>query len=215
MVWTFHKNLALTGFRPIHQGTWQFTSAWILDHPSSALVTADELESFFHIILYIALRFLRSTCVDVERAIFDYFEASEHVDTRYHCGFTKRYSMKRGCLPEVCGRLYHWLDDTRGGAGHPINFIIGTLLIWFEARYTILKAPAAGEEGSIIAALAGIAPVTDKVRELAQKLEDDTAMLELLDDCLLRDWPQMDKVGDLLADPTIGCGSEEETASED
>lgn len=108
---------------------------------------------------------------------------------------------------KVCGRLYHWLDDTGKSADHPINFMIGTLLMWFEARYTILNAT----DDDFIAALAGIKAVTDKVRELARKLEDHTAILELLDECLLRDWPQMDKIGDLLADP--GC--EEESSSDD
>ncbi|RDX41008.1 hypothetical protein OH76DRAFT_1561816 [Lentinus brumalis] len=187
--------------------TWQFTSAWVLDNSSTALTSADELESFFYIILYNALRFLRSTCLDVEKAIFDYFDASERVGTEYRCGHNKRRSMDHGCLPKVCGRLYHWLDDTGKSADHPINFMIGTLLMWFEARYTILNAT----DDDFIAALAGIKAVTDKVRELARKLEDHTALLELLDECLLRDWPQMDKIGDLLADPRC----EEESSSED
>ncbi|KAI0696572.1 hypothetical protein C8T65DRAFT_583309, partial [Cerioporus squamosus] len=47
-------------FRVLAQGTWEYTSAWILDHHSTALATADELESFFYVILYNALRFLRN-----------------------------------------------------------------------------------------------------------------------------------------------------------
>ncbi|KAI0699192.1 hypothetical protein C8T65DRAFT_581489, partial [Cerioporus squamosus] len=41
----------------VRPGTWQFTSAWILDNPEDAVRIADDLEAFFHVSLYMGLRY--------------------------------------------------------------------------------------------------------------------------------------------------------------
>ena len=42
------------------QGTWQFMSATLLNHHDKAAEICDDLEAFFHVILYHAVRYLKS-----------------------------------------------------------------------------------------------------------------------------------------------------------
>ncbi|RDX52928.1 hypothetical protein OH76DRAFT_1497539 [Lentinus brumalis] len=172
--------------QPVRTGTWQFTAARILDNPSSAVVTADELEAFFYVILYNALRYLRHTCPNVQLTMFDYFDAYDFVDGQYRCGGHKRSSMQNGTLPQTGGHLIYWIDDAGKLLGHPFNHVIVTMLRWFRARYAMLKPladddnPLADEESAMIAALSGRAPESDIIRELAQKLDSHKSMLDLL-----------------------------------
>ena len=172
------------------QGTWQFTSAWLLDNPSAAVITADELESIFWIALYMSLRFLRHTCLNVATAMFDLFDQYDFIDTEYRCGPLRRVAVSTGMLPPVGGKPYEFLDDDNE-TDHPINGVIGVMLTWFHARYAKLTAPP--DKNAILrwgTRKCGTGKSKKKVKvtpeqdELAQNLDDHTALLELLDDLL-------------------------------
>ncbi|KAI0373179.1 hypothetical protein BV20DRAFT_795314 [Pilatotrama ljubarskyi] len=63
------------GRRPARMGTWQsFVSAHSLDNPHLPVQVEDELESFFHVLYYNGLRYLRHNCTDVPAALADYFD---------------------------------------------------------------------------------------------------------------------------------------------
>ncbi len=104
--------------------------------------------------------------------MFDYFDAYNFVDGQYRCGGHKRSSMENGTLPKTGGHLIYWIDDAGKLLGHPFNHVIVTLLRWFRARYAMLKPlavgkPLADDESAMIAALSGLAPESDIIRELA------------------------------------------------
>ncbi|TBU44835.1 hypothetical protein BD309DRAFT_990000 [Dichomitus squalens] len=55
-------------------GTYQFMSVNILTNPLKPVQVSDELESFFHVLLYYSLRYLRSNCKCSTSYIEKYFE---------------------------------------------------------------------------------------------------------------------------------------------
>ncbi|TBU26901.1 hypothetical protein BD311DRAFT_866483 [Dichomitus squalens] len=55
-------------------GTYQFMSVNILTNPLKPVQVSDELESFFHVLLYYSLRYLRSNCKCPTSYIEKYFE---------------------------------------------------------------------------------------------------------------------------------------------
>nr|VWO97853.1 HsvB [Ganoderma boninense] len=54
-------------------GTYQFMSVNLLSHPSKAVKISDELESFFHVLVYYSIRYLRSNCAHPMSYIDNYF----------------------------------------------------------------------------------------------------------------------------------------------
>lgn len=83
----------------ITQGTWQFMSASSLQAPSKEIVVEDELESFFHVLLFFAIRFLHHNCNEVANFMHAYFDDYSMLNTgRYGCGSFKMLCMKDGCI---------------------------------------------------------------------------------------------------------------------
>ncbi|KAI0806759.1 hypothetical protein C8Q74DRAFT_1320854 [Fomes fomentarius] len=189
----------LAARQPKRIGTWQFTCARLLDDPSAAVMTADELESIFWVILYNALRYLRHTCLNVTSAMFDLFDDYDYGDTlaEYRCGPGRRSAISTARLPKVCGEKYKFLDDDLKDR-HPANNFVRTVLRWLRARYAQLE----GESQSEADEDDYISVDPHKRAANAQKLENHKALLNLFDDLLQREWPTDDKCGDLLKDPS-------------
>lgn len=83
----------------ITQGTWQFMSASSLQAPSKEIVVEDELESFFHVLLFFAIRFLHHNCNEVANFMHAYFDDYSMLNTgRYGCGSFKMLCMTDGCI---------------------------------------------------------------------------------------------------------------------
>ncbi|KAI0653517.1 hypothetical protein C8Q70DRAFT_1059229 [Cubamyces menziesii] len=92
-------------------GTWQFQSVNALRYPTARIEIADELESFFHVLLYCAMRFLPNTCNDVSLFIHKFFDCDEPIGPmRYTCSLVKTFVMRQG-----------WLETA---AGEPIEFLL-------------------------------------------------------------------------------------------
>ena len=198
-----HSRLVADG--PIYQDTWQFTSAWLLDHPGAEVIIADEIESFFWLALYIALRFLRNTCLNIATGMFDMFDQYDYWGTEFRCGAPRRQTMESGQLPWVCAQPYEFLDDN-GESTHPINIFLGQMLYWLSARYEKLNRPTIGMIAKYSMAgrlhpLTG-ATVTERDED-ARKLDDHSELLQLLDELLKSEWPINDKLGDLIKNPAL------------
>lgn len=76
-------------------------SAHALNDPSRRIVIQDELESFFQVLLYYAVRFLPHNPGNnnVDQFLHDYFDTyCPHVEDYYHCGRAKFEAMRIGAI---------------------------------------------------------------------------------------------------------------------
>ena len=58
----------------------------LLNHATRPVMIADELESFFHVLVYYAVRYLRSNCTSVDSWINDYFHSYSGPGHMFTCG---------------------------------------------------------------------------------------------------------------------------------
>ncbi|KAI0359648.1 hypothetical protein OH77DRAFT_1518035 [Trametes cingulata] len=137
-------------------GTWQFMSTRALDIHKKSTTVEDELESFFHVLLYVALRFLVHNCADVPEFISSYFDACT---TFSHggpsCGSLKKLCMLMGRIDVFCTdgrnfvkrRLLFSAPPRPGEAEdaparyHPLNEILATILKWLKAYHEVSQFP--------------------------------------------------------------------------
>ncbi|OSD00237.1 hypothetical protein PYCCODRAFT_1469564 [Trametes coccinea BRFM310] len=100
--WELSKRLddyAAGARHPDRTGTWQFMSVYIQDHPESQVEIADELESFLHVLIYCAIRYLPHTCENVGDFMHHYFDDGvRKQETDYTCGLLKATIIKNGEL---------------------------------------------------------------------------------------------------------------------
>ncbi|PIL33440.1 hypothetical protein GSI_04062 [Ganoderma sinense ZZ0214-1] len=92
---------SVKGRQPDRTGTWQFMSAHALNSPFRKIVIQDELESFFHVLIYHAVRFLPHNLQteDVGKFLHDYFDAAGTNSSGYYCcGKAKKTVMKHGAI---------------------------------------------------------------------------------------------------------------------
>ena len=94
----------------ISQGTWQFMSAHALNSNTRRIVLPDELESIFHVLLYVAVRFLPHNLPDqdVGQFLYDYFDAYSPYSGGVRCGPAKQDAM---CSGEVSLVTYNGDQD--------------------------------------------------------------------------------------------------------
>ncbi|KAI0668649.1 hypothetical protein C8Q78DRAFT_1155413 [Trametes maxima] len=134
-------------------GTWQFLSASALDHPSKEITIEDELESFLHVLLFFAIRFLHHNCVGVGSFMYEYFDDYKVWDGTYKCGRTKQASMKEGAISLLSGGgngvagttlTFYWPKLKPGSNNaHPLNHIFRTILRWIASHYVLMDLQAA------------------------------------------------------------------------
>ncbi|KAI0628831.1 hypothetical protein C8Q77DRAFT_1238364 [Trametes polyzona] len=151
-----------TARQPERTGTWQFMSAaYIKYHPRRPVEVADELESFFHVMLFYAVRYLRSTIRDVGMFIYDYFDAHATRNGVRGCGHLKSSVMRGGAL--VDSELIRFLAADNKPNGH-LNTVFAALLKLFKSRYDLITwkeeqagtaATAAPDSGTPITAHVG------------------------------------------------------------
>ncbi|KAI9062415.1 hypothetical protein FKP32DRAFT_844644 [Trametes sanguinea] len=84
--------------QPDRTGTWQFTSAMALDNPKKRIVVQDDMESFFHLMLYYAIRFLPHNCANVGEFMDQYFDGHHQENGVYYGGDKKMNAMTSGQL---------------------------------------------------------------------------------------------------------------------
>lgn len=173
------------------------------------IAVEDELESFFHIILYAGVRFLWSTVPDVTSFLRTLFDAFQLEQDQYRCGAKKLDSMQGGFLYSGGGKL----QFLRGGKNeHPLNAITADMLPLFQARYAVLDYKQKRVQWLQAQMLKSSKPVV-LPEPLAQSVVDSAARLKthahfkvllrrMLDE---GDWPTDDYVGDLRATQVVAA----------
>ncbi|KAH9936718.1 hypothetical protein B0H21DRAFT_699016 [Amylocystis lapponica] len=127
--------------QPDRTGTWQFLSAFSLNDAFKPMCLQDDLELFFHVLLYEAIRFLPSNCPNVAAFMTRYFDDARCDDGKYSCGPAKWDTMKNGHIDmPVDGvgqdlQFHYFSRRERTQFRHPLDIVIEKLLSWFGAFY--------------------------------------------------------------------------------
>ncbi|KAH9884211.1 hypothetical protein C8Q73DRAFT_627066, partial [Cubamyces lactineus] len=116
--------------QPPRTGTWQFLSVGMLSSHPKAVEIQDDLESFVHVVLYHAVRYLRSNCENIGEFIESYFDAYTLQNGVYTCGVNKLLTMKLNGYLQI-------KDKVRLEFGSPMDSIFGQLLPIFKAYYAV------------------------------------------------------------------------------
>ena len=136
----------------LRQGTWYYMSVHSSTYPGHPPSLADELESFLHVMIYLAVRFLRARSLNVRDFVDSYFEDFRLSDGRMTCGYLKQDVVQTGSLklgyapvrfvaapPSLAGRDAQTEGEVRSEVSSPLNEIIRQYLAFFKARYAILE----------------------------------------------------------------------------
>ncbi|KAI0713684.1 hypothetical protein C8Q76DRAFT_843970, partial [Earliella scabrosa] len=205
--------------RPPHIGTWQFISSLMLDQPQSPPCIADDLESFFYVIVYSCMRYFNNSLDSVSHCMSEFFDsATAMVHGGYGSGMPKRSALRAGYISFRLGTTFKvYLKD--GTQTHRLSLLIRTLLHWFCARYALIgvgpseNLSDAAEESEIedddIARIRKIRKEqergnVDELKERERNVTTHGAVWRLLDSSLRMSWPEDDKVGDRLVDDETG-----------
>lgn len=138
-------------------------------HPK-AVEIQDDLESFVHVVLYHAVRYLRSNCEDIGEFIESYFDAYTLQNGVYTCGVNKLLTMKLNGYLQI-------KDKVRLEFGSPMDSIFGQLLPIFKAYYAVQSyLDELREEANATASAAGPPPTQ------STSSSTDTALRNALDD---------------------------------
>lgn len=113
-----------------------------LDDPRKKILVQDELESFFHALLYMAIRFFPHNCKNVGAFIYDYFEDYLQLSNKeYRCGPAKKKAINDGYIDLLNQRVGSYerlvFSLPESNTPHPINEVITDLLSWFSAYYRL------------------------------------------------------------------------------
>ncbi|KAI0645208.1 hypothetical protein C8Q79DRAFT_927438 [Trametes meyenii] len=145
--WELSKSLTDMSDVPRQQnrtGTWQFLSVNVLRDPKKKLAVEDELESFFHLVLYYAIRYLPHNCPDVAGWMYSYFDGFTYVDEEYFGGKAKSDAISSGVLDAGPGKpLKFFTSPPEAGSpeppAHPINQYFRQQLLALQAYNTIYR----------------------------------------------------------------------------
>ncbi|PIL32452.1 hypothetical protein GSI_05154 [Ganoderma sinense ZZ0214-1] len=206
--------------QPVRTGTWQYLSIALLTPGPVYVKIPDELESFLHVLVYYALRYVKSTnCNGESIANFldQYFDLYGHEDGMYICGDLKRGTIERGDICVGSKTYIHF--------NNPLDALFPQLLSWFRARYAVLThenklastaagddagAPSAtpqqldadvldflAEYGTDRESLQQAEGPSEEVKALARQIESHKAMMVELAAALAEQWPYQ-KTGDQI-----------------
>ncbi|KAI0660097.1 hypothetical protein C8Q70DRAFT_1132803 [Cubamyces menziesii] len=128
--------------QPPRTGTWQFLSVGMLTENPKTVEIPDELESYLHVLLYFAVRYLNSDCKDPAEFIESYFDSYTFQGGVYKCGARKRELIK------VAGKLMVG-DDEPLTFGSPMDDIFAQLLPLFKSHYKVQDFLRAKEKAAV------------------------------------------------------------------
>nr|VWO95672.1 Uncharacterized protein [Ganoderma boninense] len=113
-------------------GTYQFMSVDLLSRPWKPMKIADELESFFHVLVYYSIRHLRSNCAHPSSYIDNYFNNYSGPGRLHTCGW-------KSLAIEVDDWLSTRFPHRPLLFRSPMDDILGELLKCFHAHYKVMK----------------------------------------------------------------------------
>ncbi|TFK77847.1 hypothetical protein K466DRAFT_607622, partial [Polyporus arcularius HHB13444] len=189
--------------------TWQFVSYQFAYNRRKGLTTADELESFFYVLLYHAIWYLRSNITDAANFDSNFYE---HEDGNYSTP-GKLHLMHYGWIsvdqrPATTPLEFTGLDDRNNVTYTPLDNLVKHLAwlchavwrfeshLWNEAMNAVPPflndqsrkgCPSPSEKAN---AAKMIMP-----SELAEKMDSHSAVLKLFGDALKEPWTMNDYVG--------------------
>ncbi|EJF56424.1 hypothetical protein DICSQDRAFT_174940 [Dichomitus squalens LYAD-421 SS1] len=127
------QRAASNASRASQMGTYQFMSVNLLTDPSSPSVTiADELESFFHVLLYYSLRYLRSNCESPASCIANYFNSYAGPGRLLTCGW-KSLAVELDAFLSLQFPYSPLLFDS------PMDDLLEMILKSLRARYKVIR----------------------------------------------------------------------------
>ncbi|TBU56126.1 hypothetical protein BD310DRAFT_950359 [Dichomitus squalens] len=127
------QRAASNASRASQMGTYQFMSVNLLTDPSSPSVTiADELESFFHVLLYYSLRYLRSNCESPASCIANYFNSYAGPGRLLTCGW-KSLAVELDAFLSLQFPHSPLLFDS------PMDDLLEGILQCFRAHYNVIR----------------------------------------------------------------------------
>ncbi|KAH9884202.1 hypothetical protein C8Q73DRAFT_669856 [Cubamyces lactineus] len=130
--------------QPPRTGTWQFLSVGMLTENPKTVEIPDELESYLHVLLYFAVRYLHSNCKDPTSFIENYFDSYTYEDGVYTCSARKQHVIKISGRLETGNRVPLIFDS-------PIDDIFARLLPLFKAHYKVQDYLKAKEKPAVTA----------------------------------------------------------------
>ncbi|TFK81232.1 hypothetical protein K466DRAFT_604669, partial [Polyporus arcularius HHB13444] len=119
--------------QPERTGTWRYMSVALLSHLKANVEVCDEVESFFYIVLYHAVRYLESNLNDntVANYIDGFFDQYGFDNDQYTCGDKKLSTIMTGKLANASTKLVF--------AATGMNKILENLLSWFHANHIVTE----------------------------------------------------------------------------
>ncbi|RPD52761.1 hypothetical protein L226DRAFT_541035 [Lentinus tigrinus ALCF2SS1-7] len=146
--WELSKRVDSPAARqPDRTGTWQFMSARALNNPDKEILVEDEIEAFFHVLLFHAVRFLpHSIHPDrVPKFLEDYFDSCVTFDGEYRCGSAKSMAMEGGFISITTYNLtpttLKFVQRNDMNTAHILDELISRLLCSFKEVYAEENAP--------------------------------------------------------------------------
>ncbi|KAI0660024.1 hypothetical protein C8Q70DRAFT_932949 [Cubamyces menziesii] len=127
--------------QPERTGTWQFMSVAHVEHPKRPVVVADDLESFFHVVLYQAIRYLRhSYCDRVTEFIISYFDTfQQNKNGGRMCSEPKVNFVTEGKFRNARETLEFYTANVDDPS--PLNDFLQEWVTMFVERYKTLAEP--------------------------------------------------------------------------
>ncbi|CDO76373.1 hypothetical protein BN946_scf185011.g37 [Trametes cinnabarina] len=204
--------------QPERTGTWQFMSvAYVQNHPRWAVSVADELESFFHVMLFYAVRLFHHNVENVASFVFDYYEFfSTRADARRQSSPAKIAAMTNGVIRTGAHDILKF-TYANGKPHRELNNVFKVLLRYFKARYEILYWEQEQRQEAFLAAQNDEEPpspipeesdeelaLRTLIRTQARKLDTHETVLSTLSHALDPErrpaphWPEKDAVPDRL-----------------
>lgn len=136
------------------------------------LETSDELESFLYVLLYTAVRYLRSNCTHEMALSFihEFFDADRFYTGQRHCGILKSAAMRDGKLvlptsPRTQLQFYS-----------PLDGFFDETLQWFKAHYKVRCEAQSAATPKVVAP----APDPALVRPWRRKNWDPEDMIDIV-----------------------------------
>ena len=105
----------------------------LLNHINKPAKVPDELESFFHLLVYYAVRYLRSNCVNVSSWVDSYFHTYAGPEQMYTCGAKSLTVEARGTLE---------IDSPVEGPlifNSPLDYALAAILESLRAHYKVMN----------------------------------------------------------------------------
>lgn len=115
-------------------------SAALLGDPTRESTLQDDLESFLHVLIYAALRYLRHNFTPHALLGFmgQFFDSKNYHQNGWSGGDYKKFMLRAGEISYNLTPLSIYNEDS-----HPLNAFLSTIISWFGAYYRgLMSAPA-------------------------------------------------------------------------